>query len=117
MLSLLADSVARFTVAPESEVAQATWHLPASRMELALPPPGACTDVWVRRRMLYIMRGATRYRLTHAILPNDTRPSPEQPIVHRDRRITVMCRPRPEYVPNSQSGRDVNASYFYGKLA
>ena len=116
VLSLLADSVARFTVAPESEVAPATRNLPASRMDLALPPPGASTDVWVRRRMLYIMRGATRYRLTHAILPNGARPSPGQPPIHRDRRITVMCRPRPECVPHSQSGGDLNASYSYGKL-
>ncbi|KAL5106087.1 hypothetical protein TcWFU_002195 [Taenia crassiceps] len=96
VLSLLADSVVRFTVAPESEVAPSTALLPGSRMDLILPPPGASTDVWVRRRMLYIMRGATRYRLTHAILPNNSQIPGTAHVVHRDRRITVMCRPRPE---------------------
>ncbi|EUB63164.1 Alkylated DNA repair protein AlkB [Echinococcus granulosus] len=114
VLSLLADSIARFTVAPESEVAPSTSLLPASRMDLALPPPGASTDVWVRRRMLYIMRGATRYRLTHAILPNDSQIPGTDRVVHRDRRITVMCRPRPERVPLSQPG---GGSYSYGQLS
>nr|CDS25287.2 alpha ketoglutarate dependent [Hymenolepis microstoma] len=98
VLSLLSDSVARFTVAPESEVAPVTSNFPAARMDLKLPPPGASTDIWVRRRMLYVMRGATRYRLTHAILPNDS-PNPsthDGSLVHRERRITVMCRPRPD---------------------
>ncbi|VDK32850.1 unnamed protein product [Taenia asiatica] len=114
VLSLLADSVARFTVAPESEVAPSTALLPSSRMDLMLPPPGASTDVWVRRRMLYIMRGATRYRLTHAILPNDAQIPGTDHVVHRDRRITVMCRPRPECVPQTQPG---GSSYSYGQLS
>lgn len=118
VLSLLSDSVARFTVAPESEVAPATSNFPAARMDLQLPPPGASTDVWVHRRMLYVMRGATRYRLTHAILPNDS-PNPstnDGSLVHRERRITVMCRPRPECVSN-HSGSSECSSYSYGQLS
>ncbi|VDL19094.1 unnamed protein product [Hymenolepis diminuta] len=118
VLSLLSDSVARFTVAPESEVAPATSNFPAARMDLQLPPPGASTDVWVRRRMLYVMRGVTRYRLTHAILPNDS-PNPstdDGSLVHRERRITVMCRPRPECVSNHSDSSECS-SYSYGQLS
>ncbi|VDN96580.1 unnamed protein product [Rodentolepis nana] len=114
VLSLLSDSVARFTVAHESEVAPVTSNFPAAKMDLKLPPPGASADVWVRRRMLYMMRGITRYRLTHAILPNDS-PNPstnDGSLVHRERRITVMCRPRPECVIDNSS-----SSYSYGQLS
>ncbi|KAM7538852.1 hypothetical protein Aperf_G00000048774 [Anoplocephala perfoliata] len=112
VLSLLSDSVARFTVAPPSEVAPPTANFPAARMDLQLPPPGASVDVWVRRRMLYVMRGATRYRLTHAILPNDSVNPCDGSLVHRERRITVMCRPRPEYATHNSG-----SSYSYGELS
>uniref|UniRef100_A0A5K3F3G2 2OG-FeII_Oxy_2 domain-containing protein n=2 Tax=Mesocestoides corti TaxID=53468 RepID=A0A5K3F3G2_MESCO len=93
VLSLLADSVARFSVADLAEVSPPTELLPASRPGIHLPAPGASTDVLVRRRMLYIMRGVTRYRLTHAILPSGTEYPGHGPVI-RDRRITVMCRPK-----------------------
>ncbi len=43
MLSLLADSVARFAVAEAKDVAPETKSIRGSRMDLALPTPGSFT--------------------------------------------------------------------------
>ncbi len=110
--------MARFTIADPAEVAPATEQIPASRPGIQLPPPGASTDVHVRRRMLYIMRGVTRYRLTHAILPNNTL-FPGYGPVERVRRITVMCRPKAECVAvgGGGGGGGSKRSYSYGELS
>lgn len=120
VLSLLADSVARFTVADPVEVAALTDLLPASRPGNQLPPPGASTDIHVQRRMLYIMRGITRYRLTHAILPSGIKaPNEDGSPIIRGRRVTVICRPKADsfHVGNPNTGGESSSSYSYGDLS
>lgn len=94
-LSLLSPSILRLAIATSDEVAERTNQIPASCPDSCLPSPGAYVDVLVRRRSVYIIRGVTRYRMTHAILSNDMEVQ-GQGVIHRDRRISLMCRSRPE---------------------
>ncbi|KAG5455189.1 Alpha-ketoglutarate-dependent dioxygenase alkB 7, mitochondrial [Clonorchis sinensis] len=99
VLSLLSDSVLRLAVAPSKEVVA----LPADQpglAELSLPNPGSYVDLRIPRRSVYVMRGASRYLLTHAILSNTdvARLFAEHGSrlydIQRPRRISVICRSR-----------------------
>ncbi|GAA48787.1 alkylated DNA repair protein alkB homolog 7 [Clonorchis sinensis] len=100
VLSLLSDSVLRLAVAPSKEVVA----LPADQpglAELSLPNPGSYVDLRIPRRSVYVMRGASRYLLTHAILSNTdvARLFAEHGSrlydIQRPRRISVICRISP----------------------
>ncbi|VDL85414.1 unnamed protein product [Schistocephalus solidus] len=122
VVSLLSDSVVRLAIASPSEVATLTEQLPASRPGLQLPPPGAFTDLFVPRRSVYVMCGVSRYRMTHAILPNPGECSGHPGPVIRDRRVTVICRSKPLCLPQTRAGgtgsSDVSSdSYHYGTLS
>ncbi|BHF75846.1 Alpha-ketoglutarate-dependent dioxygenase alkB 7, mitochondrial [Sparganum proliferum] len=122
VVSLLSDSIARLAIASPSEVAALTEQLPASRPGLQLPPPGAFADLFVPRRSVYVMRGVSRYRMTHAILPSPGElPGHPGPVI-RDRRVTVICRSKPLCLPqapaNGAGNPDVSSdSYRYGTLS
>lgn len=98
VISLLSDSVLRLAVAPPQEVVALPVDQPNLR-NLALPTDG-WLDVFIPRRSIYVLRGGTRYLLTHEILSNEkvselnmTHPSPLYS-TRRSRRISVICRSR-----------------------
>lgn len=100
MVSLLSDSVLRLAVAPAEEVV----GIPSTHLHLLqvkLPPAPSYIDIYIPRRSIYVMRGASRYLMTHAILPqsevcqlrHDFPLSGTYSAV-RSRRISVICRTR-----------------------
>ena len=99
VLSLLSDSVARFTLAPESQRGGAESPVEG----VAESPEGGGTeedpdpmtvDCLVRRRSLYIMKDSSRYDFKHAILSSAESESGVFN-VSKDRRISVVCRCEP----------------------
>nr|CAX75484.1 Alkylated repair protein alkB homolog 7 precursor [Schistosoma japonicum] len=98
VLSLLADSILRLAIAPQSEVV----GIPEGQRDylhaLNLPAIGSWIDIFIPRRSVYIIRGALRYLLTHAILSNEqvacmrNSYSVDMYNLHRGRRVSVICR-------------------------
>ncbi|KAH8858849.1 Alpha-ketoglutarate-dependent dioxygenase alkB like, mitochondrial [Schistosoma japonicum] len=98
VLSLLADSILRLAIAPQSEVV----GIPEGQRDylhaLNLPAIGSWIDIFIPRRSVYIIRGALRYLLTHAILSNEqvacmrNSHSVDMYNLHRGRRVSVICR-------------------------
>ncbi|KAK4468081.1 hypothetical protein MN116_008086 [Schistosoma mekongi] len=98
VLSLLADSILRLAIAPQSEVV----GIPEGQRDylhaLNLPPIGSWIDIFIPRRSVYIIRGALRYLLTHAILSNEQVACMRNDYLvdmynlHRGRRVSVICR-------------------------
>ncbi|CAL8084718.1 unnamed protein product [Calicophoron daubneyi] len=97
VISLLSDSVARFAVAPPEEVVGLPTHL-LDLLSLQIPPLGSWVDIYVPRRSLYVMRGASRYFMTHEIMSNEKVDQLNAEYhadvykTHRVRRIAVICR-------------------------
>ncbi|CAH8593443.1 unnamed protein product [Schistosoma curassoni] len=120
VLSLLSDSILRLAVAPQSEVVGVPQDQYDYLNSLNLPPIGSWIDIFIPRRSVYIMRGALRYLLTHAILSNEQvdKIRNEQSIdlynLHRGRRVSVICRTHsvcnliPYYNNVEASSNDVN---------
>ncbi|TNN08753.1 Alpha-ketoglutarate-dependent dioxygenase alkB7 [Schistosoma japonicum] len=98
VLSLLADSILRLAVAPQSEVVGVPEGQRDYLHALNLPAIGSWIDILIPRRSVYIIRGALRYLLTHAILSNEqvafmrNGHSVDMYNLHRGRRVSVICR-------------------------
>lgn len=55
---------------------------------------GLIVDIYLKRKSLYVMKGAARYDYTHEILSNEGSIFKGKRII-KDRRISVICRNEP----------------------
>ncbi|CAH8530015.1 unnamed protein product [Schistosoma turkestanicum] len=111
VLSLLDHSILRLSVAPHSEVIGIPQDQYNHLHTLHLPAIGSWIDIYIPRRSVYLLCGALRYLMTHAILSNeqvnDNRKNNLQTKnhqhqqqqcmndlynIHRGRRLSIICR-------------------------